>query len=293
MNAVNETVADQLAGVSARLRRTRRRQASSSPARADRSSPAPTSGSSSATSSAANWAGQGRSRKICRRSCSRSRTAGSRSSRASTASRSAAASSWRSPATTSSRRRTRASASPRPASASIPGLGGTQRTTRRVGTGLTKWLICTGQIISAEEALAIGLIDAVAPREELDAAVARFLAGPPAVERRPGPIPASHQTLAAFFDANDVETIRTRGAPPAATKRSSAPWRPWPPRRRLPSGLRPRSSTNGARVSLAEGLRMEVANVEKVFSTADALTGLLSIGKSRPEFAGKLAGPSM
>src|SRR6185295_4372824 len=47
-----------------------------------------------------------------------------------------------------------------------PGLGGTQRTTRRIGTGLTKWLLFTGHIISAEEALAIGLIDAVAPREE-------------------------------------------------------------------------------------------------------------------------------
>jgi hypothetical protein len=42
----------------------------------------------------------------------------------------------------------------------------------------------------------------------------------------------------------------------------------------------------GARVPLEEGLRMEVAQVETIFSTADALTGLLSIGKSRPEFSG-------
>jgi enoyl-CoA hydratase/3-hydroxyacyl-CoA dehydrogenase len=168
----------------------------------------------------------------------------------------------------------------------FPGLGGTQRTTRRVGTGLTKWLIFTGQIISAEEALAIGLIDAVAPREELDAAVAKFLAGPPAVERRPGPIPASHQTLAAFFDANDVETIRTKGAATGgdeALERAMAAVAS-----KAPVALRLAASLidDGARVSLAEGLRMEVANVEKVFSTADALTGLLSIGKSRPEFAG-------
>jgi len=42
----------------------------------------------------------------------------------------------------------------------------------------------------------------------------------------------------------------------------------------------------GARVPLEQGLRMELAHLERIFSTADALTGLLSIGKSRPQFAG-------
>src|SRR4051812_27475130 len=60
-----------------------------------------------------------------------------------------------------------------------PGLGGTQRTTRRIGTGLTKWLVLTGQIIGADEALAIGLIDAVASREELDDVVRTFATGAP------------------------------------------------------------------------------------------------------------------
>src|SRR5207244_4904313 len=89
-----------------------------------------------------------------------------------------------------------------------PGLGGTQRTTRRIGTGLTKWLVLTGQIISAEEALAIGLIDAVAPRDELDAAARTLLAGGPAVERRPGAPPAACTPLADFLHNHDVETIR-------------------------------------------------------------------------------------
>src|SRR5207244_8024821 len=66
-----------------------------------------------------------------------------------------------------------------------PGLGGTQRTTRRIGTGLTKWLVLTGQIIGAGEALAIGLIDAVASREELDEAARKFATGAPSAERRP------------------------------------------------------------------------------------------------------------
>jgi serine/threonine protein kinase HipA of HipAB toxin-antitoxin module len=44
----------------------------------------------------------------------------------------------------------------------------------------------------------------------------------------------------------------------------------------------------GAAVSLEEGLRMELAHLTEIFSTKDALAGLLSVGgKSRPPFEGR------
>ena len=43
----------------------------------------------------------------------------------------------------------------------IPGFGGTQRLLTRCGVGMTKYLVYTGEIISAEKALAIGLVDQV------------------------------------------------------------------------------------------------------------------------------------
>ena len=49
----------------------------------------------------------------------------------------------------------------------IPGFGGTQRLARRVGIGRASELCMTGNVIGADEALRIGLVDAVAPHDDL------------------------------------------------------------------------------------------------------------------------------
>ena len=48
-----------------------------------------------------------------------------------------------------------------------PGFGGTQRLARLVGMGMAKQMIFTGQNIKAEEALRIGLVNAIYPQQEL------------------------------------------------------------------------------------------------------------------------------
>ena len=67
----------------------------------------------------------------------------------------------------------------------IPGAGGTQRLPRLVGLGRAKEIIYSGRRVGAEEALAIGLADAVHPAgETYEAAVAmaeRFASGPAAL----------------------------------------------------------------------------------------------------------------
>lgn len=49
----------------------------------------------------------------------------------------------------------------------IPGYGGTQRLPRLVGKGMAKYLIFGAEMISAEEAYRIGLVQKVVPPEEL------------------------------------------------------------------------------------------------------------------------------
>ena len=68
----------------------------------------------------------------------------------------------------------------------VPGFGGTQRLSRRVGLGQARELIYTGKMIGPEEALRMGLVNAVFPRAELfdkvkETAQAICAAGPGAV----------------------------------------------------------------------------------------------------------------
>ena len=80
----------------------------------------------------------------------------------------------------------------------VPGFGGTQRLSRRVGLGYARELIYTGKMIGPEEALRIGLVNAVFPRAELldkvkETAQAICAAGP-------GAIAAAKQVMNQGFD---------------------------------------------------------------------------------------------
>jgi enoyl-CoA hydratase/carnithine racemase len=65
----------------------------------------------------------------------------------------------------------------------IPGAGGTQRLARLVGPAKAKDLVFTGRHVGAEEALELGLADAVVPDDEVystaTAMARKFAAGPP------------------------------------------------------------------------------------------------------------------
>jgi enoyl-CoA hydratase/3-hydroxyacyl-CoA dehydrogenase len=168
-----------------------------------------------------------------------------------------------------------------------PGLGGTQRTPRRVGVGLAKWLVLSGTAISAVDALAIGLVDRVVDPEVLDAAVAEAVAAGPVGTRRPHAVPEEFQPLARFFGSHDVQSIRLRQADPGGDARvAEAMGRlasKAPVALRIASELIDRSVA----ASIEEGLGLELAKVEEVFATRDAHAGLSSLGGKPAVFEGR------
>jgi enoyl-CoA hydratase/3-hydroxyacyl-CoA dehydrogenase len=155
-----------------------------------------------------------------------------------------------------------------------PGLGGTQRTTARVGRGLAKWLVLSGETITADQALAIGFIDRVVAYEDLDGAIRECVAKGPVRLRTPHPVPEAFEATAERYASTDVERLR------ATEKRVGF---------KAPIALRIASDLidHGEGKPIEEGVAMELSHLEEIFSTADAYEGLSSLGKRRPVFKGE------
>ena len=100
-------------------------------------------------------------------------------------------------------------------------------------------------------------------------------------------MPPSHLTLATFFDSNDVEQIRTGRAETHGDERLAAAMKAVGTKAPIAVLLAARLIDEGAAALLDEGLRMELAHLEEIFGSTDALAGLTSVGKSRPVFEGR------
>lgn len=91
----------------------------------------------------------------------------------------------------------------------LPGWGGTVRSTHLLGQSVARRLILTGELIAADEALRIGLVDAVFPAEkfsaEVEARITQILTRGPQARRRVKHLLRRHAAdgvdLAAQFDA--------------------------------------------------------------------------------------------
>jgi enoyl-CoA hydratase / 3-hydroxyacyl-CoA dehydrogenase len=166
-----------------------------------------------------------------------------------------------------------------------PGLGGTQRTTRRIGVGLTRWLVFTGQMLPAAEAAAIGFVDEVVPHEELDAACRAAIAEGVRPRARKE-LSAKHAALAAFFSENDAETLRTGKADAHGDETLAKAMKRVGPRAPIALRIAGKLIESGAPLPLADGLAMELSHLEEIFTTKDALEGLSSLGKKPPVFQG-------
>jgi enoyl-CoA hydratase / 3-hydroxyacyl-CoA dehydrogenase len=168
-----------------------------------------------------------------------------------------------------------------------PGLGGTQRTSRRIGVGLARWLVFTGQTVGAEEALAIGLVDQVVPHAELDQAILAAIArGVPAGRTRPT-LGAKHAALEVFFAANDADALREGKADTGGDENLAKGMKRMGSRAPIALRLSQKLIDEGSRAPLAEGLAMELGHLFEIFGTKDAYEGLSTLGKNQPVFTGE------
>ncbi len=164
-----------------------------------------------------------------------------------------------------------------------PGMGGTQRLPRRIGTGLAKWMIYTGAIVPAAHALAIGLVDAVHPTATTAEEALTALEQPVDVTQADSRFAILEElfgkhSLAELLDASRPMPSYALAVRALVQLRGKAP---------IALRLAETIIDRGATMSLAESLDEEFAHLAEIFATEDARIGLASVGKERPQFVGR------
>ncbi|MFQ6610545.1 MAG: 3-hydroxyacyl-CoA dehydrogenase/enoyl-CoA hydratase family protein, partial [Fidelibacterota bacterium] len=155
-----------------------------------------------------------------------------------------------------------------------PGLGGTQRTTDRIGIGLTKYLIYTGQMLNAKTALEIGLVDKVISGSDagnLSELIQSTTRSKPNLSGR-------WNDIIEFFNRYTVYKLMNTQltAPPGMEKTLKIIRTKAPIAMQLSERL----------INDQKGPESELSYLSDLFRTKDALTGLQSVGKKPPVYKG-------
>jgi enoyl-CoA hydratase / 3-hydroxyacyl-CoA dehydrogenase len=168
-----------------------------------------------------------------------------------------------------------------------PGLGGTQRLPRRIGLPLAKYLVFTGQILGAKQAAEIGLVDAVVPFSELDAACEEFAGkGPAAARTGRERCPAeAWQPIWDFFASYSVDQILSGDASTGGNSQLDKAVKKMGQKSYNALKQAERLFNEGHHLELNDALDLELRDLKEVFAHPDALEGLSALIEGRrPSF---------
>ena len=161
-----------------------------------------------------------------------------------------------------------------------PGLGGTQRTAIRVGKGLAKYLVLTGQMVNAQQALEMGLVDKIIQADE----VADYILGlKQTPEQSEIDLSEKWKNIACLFGSNSYKEIMdgkdliTNSIPEADLQKIVKAMR-----FKAPVAM----DFAEELIDRGRGTDSELEKLTEIFTTKDALLGLTSIGK-KVEYSGQ------
>ncbi|MBL7924806.1 MAG: 3-hydroxyacyl-CoA dehydrogenase/enoyl-CoA hydratase family protein [Bacteroidia bacterium] len=160
-----------------------------------------------------------------------------------------------------------------------PGLGGTQRTQSRIGKGLAKYMILTGKMLKAKDALEIGMIDGIITAEDL-------FDIPDGKKQFPLPqkraLPEKWKAYAELYAKNNFSAIISGAYTHNTIDPEEIGQLGKTMRHKAPVAMQIAEDL----INAAKGPASELDMLTTIFSTEDALLGLSSIGK-KVEFSGR------
>ncbi|MEX1328303.1 MAG: 3-hydroxyacyl-CoA dehydrogenase NAD-binding domain-containing protein, partial [Desulfobacterales bacterium] len=169
-----------------------------------------------------------------------------------------------------------------------PGLGGMLRTARMAGPELAKYYVFTGATISAQDAQDLGIATELVSPAEVDVTIKKLASQAMPNKYRRRDIPDKLKPLAMVCDEKNVARLLS-GQPPQGVSEELAARTAKLIGFKAPLALKASNEIidRQANKSIEEAMEIELGRLNEIFSTADALEGLSSLGRKRPEFKGE------
>jgi len=168
-----------------------------------------------------------------------------------------------------------------------PGLGGMLRFTRHAGPELSKYYVFTGAPISVKDAFDLGIVSKIVEPAEVEAAIKELVSEGKIYKYRDREIPEKFKPMAQACTKENVEKLLS-GKPPEGVPEELAARTSKIVGYKAPLALKLASEIIDQQMgkTMAEAVEIELGRLSEIFSTADALEGLSSAGRKRPEFKG-------
>jgi enoyl-CoA hydratase/3-hydroxyacyl-CoA dehydrogenase len=160
-----------------------------------------------------------------------------------------------------------------------PGLGGTQRTQKRLGKGLAKYMIYTGDFLNAVQAEKMGLVDSILELEDTHDIIEGLK--PIILRPKDNIVDEKYVSIRNFFEKHTLDEILKDANLSDETATEILGKVIGKIRKKAPLALK----TAEKLINEERGCESELEELTNIFSTSDALLGLSSIGKS-VEFKG-------
>ncbi len=153
-----------------------------------------------------------------------------------------------------------------------PGLGGTQRSARRTGKPMGRYLVLSGKMLSAKDACEVGLVDKVISTDDFFGMISGKVSIPAQATVN---LNSKWKNIEQFFINNTTEQIlgHTFSSEGIGADEAEKIFKTL--KRKAPIAV----SIADKLIEEAKGCESELSYLNKIFSTSDALLGLTSIGK--------------
>ncbi len=169
----------------------------------------------------------------------------------------------------------------------FPGLGGMLRMARFAGPEVAKYYVFTGIPISAEDARALGIVTRLVTPAEVEPAINQLVSEGKPDKYQPAELSEKFKTLARICSSENADRLLAGKLPEGVPDEIAAKTAKLISYR-APIALKLANEIIDQQVgkSINEAVEIELGRLNDIFSTADALEGLSTVGRKKPEYKG-------